>query len=296
MQMISIILFAVGISIVVFRLLGSLNFSRTSGLYYRNFVHERRWLADALAKWKASEEQSKGGQKLRQRLHLAGNPLGLSVFAYNFIKLILFMLVTILFIVDFVYRFRLSHNLLDFRFFSYGFAVVGILFVPDLLLSLRAKNRKTQLLFEISKLSHRLTMCMSSKTDLRETILRASRTLVLLKPYINELSTNWNTGQEAAILEFGRQVGITEVYPLVNTLLAISTVEVTEIADMLGQQVDSIDKSLDFEIQKKIENAPLGIIFLIIIPFFIVLVLMIYPWMTYLSEQLTGSFGGGGIP
>ncbi|MCD1257224.1 hypothetical protein B5M42_000045 [Paenibacillus athensensis] len=296
MQVIAILLFVAGLCMVVFRFIAGLNFSRTSGLYYRSFVQDRRWLTDVLAKWKASEEQSKGGQKLRQRLHLAGYPLGLTVFAYNLVKMGLFLLVTSFFIVDFIYRFRVSHNLLDFRFFSYAFAVTSVLLMPDLLLALRARSRKTQLLFEISKLSHRLTMCMSNKSDLRETILRASRTLVLLKPYINELSTNWNTGQEAAILEFGRQVGITEVYPLVNTLLAISTVEVTEIADMLEQQVDSIDKSLDFEIQKKIENAPLGIIFLIIIPFFIVLVLMIYPWMTYLSEQLTGSFGGGGLP
>jgi hypothetical protein len=164
--------------------------------------------------------------------------------------------------------------------------------VPDVVLALLAKRRKTILLFEISRLSHRLTLCITEKSELREVILRAGRTLKVLKPYLNELSVQWNKNQYEAILQLGNKVGLTEMYPLINTLVAVSHVERGEVARMLEQQVSNIDKTLEHEIQKKIENAPLLIIFLIMIPFLVVFVLMIYPWIAYLSDQLSSSFGG----
>jgi hypothetical protein len=163
---------------------------------------------------------------------------------------------------------------------------------PDLALTLLAQRRKTLLLFEISRLSHRLTLCISEKSELREVILRAGRTIKILQPYLHELSVQWNKNQYEAILQLGSKVGLSEMYPLVNTLVAVSNVERGEVTRMLEQQVSNIDKTLEHEIQKKIENAPLLIIFLIMIPFLVVFVLMIYPWIAYLSDQLSTSFGG----
>ncbi len=72
-----------------------------------------------------------------------------------------------------------------------------------------------------------------------------------MKPYLHELSVQWNKNQYEAIVQLGNRVGLTEVYPLVNTLVAVSHVERGEVARMLEQQVSNIDKALEHEIEKE---------------------------------------------
>jgi hypothetical protein len=285
-------LFVIGMSIIVLCFIRGLNLTRMGRLAhlrrYRMKPKWQRWLDN----WRESEELTKSGRQLKEKLKLAGHPWGLTVFRFQGIKFSLCIMITICYVMLISIRFLVNRSLIDFPLFQYLILVLLVWFIPDLILSILARRRKTIILFEISRFSHRLTLCITERSELREVIMRAGRTLRVLKPYIQELSVQWNKNQYEAILHFGRQVGLSEIYPLVNTLVAVSHVESGEVAKMLEQQVSNIDKTLEHEIQKKIENAPLLIIFLIMIPFLVVFILMIYPWVAYLSNQLSTSFGG----
>jgi hypothetical protein len=281
-----------GIAMIVITFISSLSLNRNSRLaHLRHYRIRPKWQI-WLERWRESEESTNSGRRLKERLKLAGDPLGLSVFRFQCFKVGLVFIWTLWLGVLWFTHFIVSASLAEMPVMQYVMGFLAIWLVPDLILSWLAKRRKTILLFEISRLSHRLTLCMTEKSELREVIQRAGRTLKVLQPYIHELSVQWNKNQYEAILQLGRKVGLTEIYPLVNTLVAVSQVEKSEVSRMLEQQVSNIDKTLEHEIQKKIENAPLFIIFLIMIPFLVVFVLMIYPWIAYLSDQLSTSFGG----
>lgn len=283
---------AIGIALVLLTFIASLKLTRGSRLgRFQRYKLKSKWQM-WLERWRASEAATQSGRKLKERLKLAGDPLGLSVFRYQFIKLGLLLGWTLYWGCICFMQMSVSGAVAGAMILPFTLGIIVIWFVPDLALMLLAKRRKTILLFEISRLSHRLTLCINEKSELREVVLRAGRTLKVLRPYLHELSVQWNTNQYEAILQLGSKVGLTEIYPLINTLVAVSHVERGEVARMLEQQVDNIDKTLDYEIQKKIENAPLLIIFLIMIPFLVVFILMIYPWIAYLSDQLSTSFGG----
>jgi hypothetical protein len=285
-------LFVMGTAIIVLCFIRGLNLTRLGRLaHLRHFRIKPKWQR-WLDKWRESEELTKSGRQLKEKLKLAGHPWGMTVFRYQGIKFSLCLTITAYFVMLISIRFMVNRSLVHVPLFEYLIFVLLVWFLPDLILSILAKRRKTIILFEISRFSHRLTLCIAERSELREVIMRAGRTLRVLKPYIQELSVQWNKNQYEAILHFGRQVGLSEIYPLVNTLVAVSHVESGEVAKMLEQQVNNIDKTLEHEIQKKIENAPLLIIFLIMIPFLVVFILMIYPWIAYLSNQLSTSFGG----
>jgi hypothetical protein len=284
------VLFSVGLGLIILNLIRGLNLTRvTRFTHLRRYRIKSRW-QQWVDKWRQSEESNKSGRKLKVLLKLAGDPMGLTVFRFQCIKLFLVVIWTVY--LAGLYLMRFSESVVGIPFIPFTVGILIVWFVPDLILTLLARRRKTIILFEISRLSHRLTLCITEKSELREVIQRAGRTLIVLKPYLHELSVQWNKNQYEAILQLGRNVGLTEIYPLVNTLVAVSHVERGEVARMLEQQVNNIDKTLEHEIQKKIENAPLLIIFLIMIPFLVVFILMIYPWIAYLSDQLSTSFGG----
>jgi hypothetical protein len=284
------VLFSVGLGLIILNLIRGLNLTRvTRFTHLRRYRIKSRW-QQWVDKWRQSEESTKSGRKLKVLLKLAGDPMGLTVFRFQCIKLFLVVIWTVY--LAGLYLMRFSESVVGIPFIPFTVGILIVWFVPDLILTLLARRRKTIILFEISRLSHRLTLCITEKSELREVIQRAGRTLIVLKPYLHELSVQWNKNQYEAILQLGRNVGLTEIYPLVNTLVAVSHVERGEVARMLEQQVNNIDKTLEHEIQKKIENAPLLIIFLIMIPFLVVFILMIYPWIAYLSDQLSTSFGG----
>ena len=290
-------LFSMGILMIAWKLVGGmLSTRRTRLAALRNLRIKPKWMA-FLHRMRESEERTPSGIKLKAKLKLAGSPWGITVIHYQLFKLSFFLFVTGCLIILILGKLSVNlgalQSVLAPYLIRYMIVVAVGWFLPDLWISIIANRRKTLLLFEISKLSHRLVLCITDKMELREVILRAGRTLTVLKPYLNEMSLNWHKNQHEAILTLGHQVGITEIYPLVNTLTAVSNVESSEVAKMLEQQIDNIDKTLEHEIQKKIENAPLYIVFLIMVPFFVVFVLMIYPWIVYLTDQLSTSFGGG---
>jgi hypothetical protein len=287
------VLFTVGLGIILYNFIRGLNLTRVTRLtQLRRYRIKSRWQL-WLDKWRQSEELTKSGRKLKELLKLAGDPMRLTVFRFQCVKLCLIMVWIVYLGGRYLIHVYGSGSFTGIPFIPVILGVLIFWLVPDLVLILLAKRRKTIILFEISRLSHRLTLCITEKSELREVIQRAGRTLTALKPYLIELSVQWNKNQYEAIMQLGRNVGLTEIYPLVNTLVAVSHVERGEVARILEQQVNNIDKTLEHEIQKKIENAPLLIIFLIMIPFLVVFVLMIYPWIAYLSDQLSTSFGGG---
>ncbi|WP_274361868.1 hypothetical protein [Paenibacillus thermotolerans] len=171
-----------------------------------------------------------------------------------------------------------------------GFAGFALWNAPIWLMSVLAAQRRGRCLAEISKFSHRLAICVTDKNDIREMILRAGRPLRILKPHIQKLAAQWGKDQREAIMDFKDAVGISEVYPLVNAFMAISTAKSADVSRILLEHSKSIDSTLEAEMNKRIENAPLWISFYIMIPFFVCLFLFVYPWVLTVLEQLTVSF------
>ncbi|MBC8079087.1 MAG: hypothetical protein H7X86_01995 [Gorillibacterium sp.] len=149
-----------------------------------------------------------------------------------------------------------------------------------------AAQARSRYLLEIAKLSERLALCVNEKADTRDILLRAGRTLVLLKPHIQELAAMWGKNQQAAIWRFKEAIGISEVFPLVNALYAISKAEAKDVVKVLQEQTKSIDATLESDINRRIENAPVWISFYIMIPFSCVVLLFLYPWVITIQSQL----------
>jgi hypothetical protein len=171
-----------------------------------------------------------------------------------------------------------------------GLAGVVCWYVPEWVMIISAAGRRAQCLAEISKFAHRLSICVTNNADIREMILRAGRPLKLLRPHIQQLAAQWGKDQREAIMAFKDGVGISEVYPLVNAFMAISAAKSSDISRLLVEHSKSIDSTLEAEINKRNENAPIWISFYIMIPFIVCLVLFVYPWVLTVLEQLTVGF------
>lgn len=166
-------------------------------------------------------------------------------------------------------------------------------YVPDAVMLALARQRRMRMLQEISKFAHRMSICMSEQSDLRELILRAGRPLALMRPHLQQLAAQWGNDQREAILAFKDAIGISEGYPLVNALISLSRAKPADVSRLLAEHSRSIDASLEAELHKQIENAPVWISFYIMIPFIVCLVLFVYPWMRTVLEQLAVSFTAG---
>ncbi|MBP1157127.1 MULTISPECIES: hypothetical protein [unclassified Paenibacillus] len=173
-----------------------------------------------------------------------------------------------------------------------GICVAVGWWMPLLFVHAVASQRKGEYLMEIAKLAERLSVCVSEKADIRDMLIRAGRPLKLLSPHLQELTINWGRDRRAAIWRFKEAVGISEVFPLVNALEAISQADAKEVAQVLKEQTESIETTLAAEINRRIENAPVWISFYIMIPFGMIVLLFLYPWVITISKQLMTSFQG----
>jgi hypothetical protein len=229
-----------------------------------------------------------------ERARLAGFPHTLTFQLFQLIRwsmsglFMLFALTTQVRSMDLL----LNLNLGSYLFLVLVMIMVGILgyWLPFVLVMVQAGNKKTQILMEIAKLSQRLSLLVNEKSDIRDTFLMASRPLKLLKPHIQEMAAGWGNNQRAAIERFKDAVGISEVYPLVNALISLSETEAREIATVLKSETENIDATLESDVNRRIENAPVFISFYIMVPFGIDVVLFLYPWLTSISTQIMTSF------
>lgn len=171
------------------------------------------------------------------------------------------------------------------------FAAAGACwFAPNAALAAMAARRRGLVLAELSKFAHRLAVCLVEQNDMRELILRAGRPLRVLKPPLQRLAAQWGNDQREAIAGFRDAVGISEAYPLVNAFGAVSRAKSADVKRLLGEHAKSIDATLESELTKRLENAPIWISFYIMIPFMVCLALFVYPWMVTVLEQLSVSF------
>lgn len=284
-----IIMFATGFGLSVFPLLRILasffqsRYARLESLRPKSQMERRvMYWFDRLLVWTNI-------QMVENKLKLAGYPYGVRANLFQGVRFSLVIALPCFWIGNWFW------NMMGTA--AHGFPLLRIClsiligwYGPYVWLHYLAKRRRVILLYEVARLSHRLVVCMSDKTDLRDIILRAGRTCKVLQPYLAELTLAWNKNQYQAILKFGERIGISEAYPLVNTLLAVSQVEVSQASTLLEGQVLSIEKSIEHDVARAIETVPFYIVFLIMVPFMAVFVLMIYPWISYMSELLFKSF------
>ncbi|MGI2295537.1 hypothetical protein [Paenibacillus sp. GXUN7292] len=177
---------------------------------------------------------------------------------------------------------------------KFSFLLIAVCFaffmLPMWLLIAEAKKSRTAYLMEISLFAERLALCVTDKADVRSTILRAGRPLKLLFPHIQALAEKWQINQQEAIYGFQEAVGVSEVFTLVNALDNISKANPQDIVAVLKDQAASIEATLESDVNRNIENAPVTLTFYIMIPFAVGLLIFIYPWVVQVGQLLNTSF------
>ncbi len=289
-------MFAVGSAMLSFTLAGTIRIGRTSRLA---FMLERLRERERLSRLtpREAEKRSAKERAFLEKARLAGVSAQWSFARYRQLQGLLGATLAGLLGMAYMAAERISGTAFSFPPDA-GLVVKLILgfgagwSLPHVGLLAAGHSRKARLLMEIAKLSHRLSVCVSERADIRELLLRAGRPLVLLKPYLQELAVLWGKDRGTAIRRFRDGVGISEAYPLVNALEAIRRADSHEVAKVLKEQTAGIEATLSAEINRKLENAPIWISFYIMVPFAVIVLLFLYPWLVSISEQLRTSFQG----
>ncbi|SFJ77021.1 hypothetical protein SAMN02799624_05891 [Paenibacillus sp. UNC496MF] len=273
--------FSVGVGLIVYSMLFSVKLKRRLRIPSTR-IKRRQLFQEKYAAAVTRENVRKSNYKVARRLKTAGNPFGMQVFHYNMLRLAL-PLVTILLM--FVLRNSLNGYVTNFPIIPFIVIVLLSYATPPIFLVMFARQRREVLAEEIVKFSHRLIVCVTDKIPLYYAIRRAGRTCKVLKPYVDEMLIDWMNNPRAAINQFGEQIGINEVLPLTNTLLASWNAPEDKIINLFHQQIRNIDTMRDFQVKKKIEASPLRVTFVILIPFLVTGILCLLPW--YMSFQAT---------
>ncbi|CAG7646128.1 hypothetical protein ACFQI7_23320 [Paenibacillus allorhizosphaerae] len=279
--------FAAGSAILWLSLAGTFRYGRTSRLA---MLLEQARSAERISWLHNKRNEAKSGTKeraFREKARLAGLPTEMAYAHFQLLRLGVALCLLLLSL------WTTPVSGMDLMWFIRSITAVAFgWYIPTIYVWTAAARRRTGYMMEIAKLSHRLSVCVSDKADIREMLIRASRTLKLLKPHLQELTVMWGKDQRAAIWRFKEAVGISEVFPLVNALEAISQADSKAVVTVLKQQTAGIEATLSTEINRKIENAPIWISFYIMIPFSIIVILFLYPWVVTISSQLLSSFQG----
>ncbi|ANE47031.1 hypothetical protein SY83_12985 [Paenibacillus swuensis] len=236
---------------------------RTPYLVLKRKETFRKWAEDQMGR----VQRSTSNESLRALLKLAGQPFGMGVFRYRVIQLLLPAVIAVGLLANRPYSLI---KIIPFLLLSF--------ILPPLTVHLLASKRKEQLTAEIVKFSHRLVVSLNDQIQLYYAIRRAGRTCVVLAPYLEHLLLDWLDNPKRAIRQFADDVGIHEVLPLTNTLLATWNAPQDKILSLFHHQIRNIDTMRDFQIKKSIEVSPLHVTFLIVIPFIFVVGLILLPW------------------
>ncbi|WP_163859594.1 hypothetical protein [Paenibacillus elgii] len=290
------LLFIAGSALLWFPLLGRIRFGRASRLAMMLETLKRREHR-MLVMDRQEEALSPKARAFAEKARLAGLPAD---WGYQRFRLLRAGLALMMLLVGFMAQAAASPDLLANPglgpWFGLGLKLLLCTalgwWTPLLFVHAAAAQKRTGYLLEIAKLSQRLSICVSEKADIREMLIRAGRPLNLLKPHLQELTVMWGKDQRAAIWRFKEAVGISEVFPLVNALDAVCQADTNEMAKVLKEQTASIEATLTADIQRKLENSPIWISFYIMIPFAVIVLLFLYPWIVTISEQLMTSFEG----
>jgi hypothetical protein len=278
-----LILFTLGVVIVVMPIALDIKFRKRLRLpSARN--KRRQNLRDMYEAAIKKENDKKSNYKIARRLKTAGYPYGIQIFHYRLIQLSLPLLTAFVLIFLNSLKNVLNGYYVPMPFFPFVLLVILSFFSPTLFILYIARQRREVLAEEIVKFSHRLVVCITDKIPLYYAIRRAGRTCKVLKPYVDDMLIDWMDNPRAAINNFGDKVGINEVLPVTNTLLASWNAPANKIIELFHQQIRNIDTMRDFQIKKKIEGSPLRVTFIIMIPFLCAGALVMLPW--YRSFQV----------
>ncbi|MGU3473160.1 hypothetical protein ACLBWT_18680 [Paenibacillus sp. D51F] len=272
------ILFALGVALVVIPVLASIKIKKRLRLPAARFRRKQNF-HDLYQSLIQKENTKKGNYKIARQLKTAGHPYGMQVFHFRLLQMLLPIGIAIVLIGMYCLKSAMNDGYTT-SFPLIGFILFVILFyaAPSLLLMFFAHKRREILAYEIVQFSHRLVVCITDKIPLYYAIRRAGRTSKVLKPYVDEMLIDWMDNPREAINRFGDHVGINEVLPVTNTLLASWNAPQDKIIELFHQQIRNIDTMRDFHVKKKIEASPLRVTFVIMIPFIVACILTMLPW------------------
>ncbi|MFD2614721.1 hypothetical protein [Paenibacillus gansuensis] len=270
------ILFTIGVALIVFPVLFSFKFQRrirTSAVRERR----KRKNSDSLKSLILKENNKLSNIKINRLLKVSGHPWGWTAFHVRLAQL-LFPLGAA-FMIYALYEIKVAmQGSMQFPIIVFVICTVSGYALPLVLLRLIANKRKEMLAAEIVIFSHRLVVCITDKTPLYYAIKRAGRVCKILKPHIDELLIDWMENPRQAIHTFADKIGINEILPVTNTLLASWNAPEDRLIELFQQQIRNIDTMRDFHIKKKIEVSPLRVTFIIMVPFIVAVALVLMPW------------------
>lgn len=289
MVLLFLLLFALGISLIIFPLLLAIKVKKKRRISAAQ-VKRRESFDQFFSELIDSENEKKSNYKLLRYLKLADYPFGMNVFHYRLAQIIIPVAVAAIVAIFYILGNKMRGYTTPFPIWTFSSLVISSLVLPYLFIRIIAHRRKMALSVDIAKFSHRLVVSITDGVPLYYAIKRASRTTKVIKPYIDQMLIEWLDDPKAAIKNFGNAVSINEVIPLVNTLLATWNAPKEKIVELFQQQIRQIDAMRDFIIKKQIEVTPLGIMFVIIIPFFVTCGLMLIPWYKHMMDMLRQAF------
>ncbi|MFC5449109.1 hypothetical protein ACFPOG_12625 [Paenibacillus aestuarii] len=288
MLWIFMIIFSVGVSFIVFPILASINFRKNVRMPAWR-IRQQENFQMFIERIIIQENESKSNYKARRLLKMAGYPFKLQVFHYRLLQILVPVIAALFFMLLYLLK-TVIHGAIPFPIVPFVMIIAIVTLCPNLILRYLVYKRREELAYEIVKFSHRLVVCVSENIPLYYAVKRAGRTCKKLKPYVDDMLMDWFDDARSAIMKFGDRVGLHEVIPVTNTLLASWNAPQDKIIDLFQHQIRNIDTMRDFQIKKKIEASPLRVTFVILIPFITAAGLVILPWYQNTIDILSKTF------
>jgi len=284
-----LLIWLVGISLITVAILLSIKIKKKRRISAAQ-VKRRQSFEDYIERLIRSENEKKSNYKIQRYLRIANYPFGLDVFRYRLVQMILPLGIGFLVFLLIQVKQLIRGYATPFPVAFFIFCVITASVLPYVAIRLIAHQRRSQLTIEIAKFSHRLVIGIQDGTPLYYAIKRAGRTSKVIKPYIDQMLIEWLDNPQEAIKNFGAALVVNEALPLVNTLLATWNAPKDRIIVLFQQQIRHIDTMRDYIIKRQIELTPLGITFVIVIPFFIATGLMVIPWYQQMIDMMREAF------
>lgn len=258
----------------------------------RSFGSWKKWI------WRKVQGKGEYEEKVTALLKKSGYQNRLQTVDFFLIEAGLPVAVGSVFIVSYLLKLAADTVSAGFPIISFSLLIFAASIVPRICLYLLAWRREWSIALDVARFTYRLGIGVRMNLPLYYAIKKAERKAGLLKPYIQMLLNEWPHDPKKAIYTFGQEVGTFDAIPLANTIAAVFDLQSSapdsnrEIVRLFENQAQNIEKIQDYQIQQRNKLKPLYLTFVIVIPFFALLALMIAPWYRMMVDLLDISFGG----
>lgn len=293
--MIAIGLFLVGLSILIpsGRKLFKIDLIRMANGDYENLYMSKkmRYLHNlsekSILKGLYLKVNSPRYQKYEQKIKDAGGLNGLSVDVVMMIKY--YSLFIGLLITSFI-AFTLYHN----GFINiFGFISMDIMlslvsfFIPDFILYRIIKKRQRNFLSELDKIELFTIVFMKAGYNVYDILLIMKDITKYTSKYFEECANEYYIRRNVALQKMADKIHLEEYQLLIDILKQANDVRGKDMVDFIDSHMNQLKKMRQLEILSENKKKPVKYVFVLMIPFFAIIILWIYPLLTQALNSFT---------